>query len=514
MRLQPLATLAFGSLRASLANLALASFFAVGIVTIEAGCPKSGPVIETADLADPVKQYQFGVALLTSPDKDGIIQYAQAYTAFVTSAELFDGKDKKDDGAKAHFNAAWTAEVMNNPDDAEKHYRLAFDGDPAYDKAMFSLARILTDNGKAPEAIALYRAFLAAHPERVDVRNDLIAALSSGKLYDEAFKEAQDVLLKDPKNAAVYRALSSMYYSQGNYSMSALCAEKSLSLNEGDTGTYNNLGVTYLLQEKEAEAIAEFKTALKLDPKNFEANMNLGFVALNSGDYALALACLQKAAEVNPQSLDAKLGLAVALRGSKDFTKSASMYDEIIKADPQNEIAYFNAATLHSKYTKDFTRAQKYLDDFIAMKAGSLSPDSEVFKFKDEITKEKTAQEARVAEQKRLEAEKKEREARAMAALTELQALVTDITAKVKACPPEVQEEVNMMIEQANQVISEKDTGMATDVKSMFTDYYGPMVNECAGGAAPSEVPAEGTPAEGAPPAETPPAETPAPAPQ
>ncbi len=507
MRLQPLATLAFGSLRASLANLALVSFFAVGIVTIEAGCPKGGPTITEEDKVDPVKQYQFGVSLLSSPDKDGIIQYTQAYTAFTTAAELFDGKGKQGDGAKAHFNAAWTAEVMNNPADAEKHYRLAFDGDPAYDKAMFSLARVLTDNGKAPEAIALYRAFIAAHADRVDVRNDLIAALSSGKLYDEAFKEAQDVLLKDPKNAAVYRALSSMYYSQGNYSMSALCAEKSLALNEGDTGTYNNLGVTYLLQKKESEAIAEFKTALKLDPKNFEANMNLGFVALNSGDYALALACLQKAVDVNPQSLDAKLGLAVALRGNKDFTKSASMYDEIIKADPQNEVAYFNAATLHSKYTKDFTRAQAYLDDYIAMKAGSLSPSDEVFTFKEEITKEKTAQEARIAEQKRLEAEKKEREARAMAALTELQALVTEVSTKVKACPPEVQEEVNLMIEQANQVITDKDTGMATDVKSMFTDYYGPMVNECAAGAAPSETPVEGTPAP------TPPAETPAPVP-
>jgi tetratricopeptide (TPR) repeat protein len=493
----------------TIVNFALVSFLALGIVTIEAGCPKGG-VEELAEdeKADPVKQFQFGVALLSTPDKDGIIQYTQAYTAFVTAAELFDGKGKQAEGAKAHFDAAWTAEVMNNPADAEKHYRLAFEGDAAYDKAMFSLARILTENGKAPEAIALYRAFIAAHPDRTDVRNDLIAALSSGKLYDEAFKEAQDVLLKDPKNAGVYRALSSMYYSQGNYSMSALCAEKSLALNEGDTGTYNNLGVTYLLQKKEAEAIAEFKTALKLDPKNFEANMNLGFVALNSGDYALALACLQKAVDVNPQSLDAKLGLAVALRGNKDFTKSAAMYDEIIKADPQNDHAYFNAATLHEKYTKDFTRAQRYLDDYIAMKAGSLGPDDEVFKFKAEIEKEKTAEEARLAELKRLEAEKKAREERQAADLAELQKLADDTKSKAAACAPEVQEEVNMMIEQAQQVITDRDFGMATDVKSMFTDYYLPMVSECAGGAAPSETPAEGTPAE------TPPAETPAPVPQ
>ena len=100
-------------------------------------------------------------------------------------------------------------------------------------------------------------------------------------------------------------------------------------------------------------------------------------------------------------------------------------------------------------------------------------------------------------------------------ALKELQDLVTATEAKVKACDPMVQEEVAMMIETAKQVIESKDTGMAQDTKSMFTDYYGPMVDACAGGA-PTEAPApeDGTPAEGGAPAPAPEGGAPAPAPE
>lgn len=493
----------------SILRIALLAGFALSVGTLGTGCPKKGPTELTVEQqTDPVAVFQNGVEFLTTPNKEGIIDYSTAYDRFVSAAELFDSKGKADKGAKAHFNAAWTAEVLQDGAAAEKHYRLAFEGDPAYEKAMFSLTRVLSANGNHTEAIGLYRDFVGSHADRVDVRNELIVALATAGLYDEAMTEAQEILLKDPKNAAVYRSLSTLYYKKGNYGMSALCAEKSLDLNKGDSGTYNNLGVTYLLQENEAAAIEEFKTALKLDPKNYEANMNLGFVALNSGDYALALACLQRAVESNPQSIDAKLGLAVALRGNKDYTKAGSVYDEILKADPQNEYAYFNASTLHEKYTKDFTKALKYLDLYIEMKAGTIGPDHEVFDLKADVEKSKAAEEARIAEEKRLEAERKEREERALATLKELEGMVATYEAKVKSCDPAVQEEVGMMLEQAKEVITSKDTGMAVDLKSMFTDYYGPMVDACAG-AAPAEAPAEGTPAE----APAAPAEGAAPAP-
>lgn len=484
-----------------------------------AGCKKTPTVEELAaeDLNNPVKNFQNGVQILQTPDKSGVTDYATAYQRFTTAAELFDGKSDKTQAAKAHFNAAWTAEILGQGADAERHYRAAYEADATYEKAMFSLAGILTAEGKHDDAIALYRAYLEQKPDSLDVRNDLVSALASAGKYEEAVKEAQDILLRDPKNATVYRNLSAMYYKQGNYGMSQLCAEKSLALNEGDSGTYNNLGVTLLLQADEPGAIDKFKTAIKLDDDNYEANMNLGYVALNSGDYTLALACFTKATKANPGSVDAKLGLAVAQRGTKEYDKSSATYDLVIKTDPKGEIAYFNAATLHELYTKDYAKALKYLQAYVDAHPGQIGPSHEVFGQMDKVRASQEAEKARLAELKRLEDEKKARDERAKAALTELQTLTTalegKLTANASCLPPELIEEVQGgLIDTAKQVIEAKDTGMAQDVKSMFTDYYGPMVDEtiaamCGGGAPPTEEAPEEVPAEGTPPAEAPPAE-------
>ena len=46
---------------------------------------------------------------------------------------------------------------------------------------------------------------------------------------------------------------------------------------------------------------------------------------------------------------------------------------QVIKADPTLKAAYFNAATLHERYTKDFAKAMKYLEDYRTAQAGNLS---------------------------------------------------------------------------------------------------------------------------------------------
>ena len=468
----------------------------------EVGCGPKVPEVTALTIeeaANPTANFQKGIEYL-SKSKD----YSQAYTSFQTAAELFDAQGDKAKGAKAHFNAAWAAEQINKKPDAEKHYKLAFDADPAYEKAMYSYARLLTENGKAADAVTLYRAQADKVPGDFAKRNELISALTDAKMYDEALKEASDILLVDPKNATTYRQLAGLYYAQGNLGMAQLCAEKSLALNEGDPGTYNNLGVTLIVEGQNAAAIDRFKTAVKLDADNFEANMNLGWVALDSGDYALAAHSFEEATKADPTSVDAKLGHAIALRGTdtdgdgnKEFAQASTLYDEVIKNDPKKSVGYFNASILHARYTKDYEKSLRYLQAYVDANTGTVGPNDEAFKRMEDVKKLQAEEKARKEELARIEKEKKDREERALAAIKELDALGKDMKAKMDGCaalPAELKEELGMMLEQVTSVVDSKDTGMATDTKSMVTDYYGPMLADglaAAGCAAPA--PAEPT---------------------
>jgi len=467
---------------------------------VAAGCSKGGakPEAFTEEdlLTNPAANFQKGLSALTPDRKTGAVDYTTAYNSFVASSNLGGG-------AKAAFNAGWSAEALGKTEAAESHYRTAYEADPGYEKALYSLARVLSEQGKHTDAVALYKGHAESHPEDYDVRNDYIAALVASGDYSIAVSEAQEILRHDPQNAAVYRNLSALYYAQNDYGMSQLTAEKALALNDGDPGVYNNMGVTYLLQGDEPAAIEKFKTAVKLDSKNFESNMNLGFTALNSGDYNLAHTSFVAATDTNPGSLDAKLGLAVALRGTKDYKAAGDLYDEIIDADSSNRAAYFNAATLHQNYTKDFAKALKYLQAYVDAHAGQVSPSDEVFALMQLVNEAKAEED----EKKRLEAEKKkaeeERKRRNKELLTEMATIISNTQTKLNANTHCLDagsvEEVGMVLEQAQMVVDAEEADMAQDIKTLL-DAYVPALDDAIAGcepAAPEAPPEEAAPAEG-----------------
>ena len=289
-------------------------------VLLTTGCGKTGKTQRFSEeelASNPAANFVRGMEVLNKPDrKTGEVDYLSARTFFQTSGAL---------GGGARRPASTQAGPRRSlgPAAAENHYRKAYDASPDYEKAMYSLTRLLAEQGKHDEVVTILGAASGADKGNNELRNDYMGALiAAGKYEATAVAEGQDILKRDPENAGVCRNLSNMYYAQNNYGMSQLTADRAKSINDGDPSIYNNMGVTYLIQGDEPTAIDNFKTAVKLDPNHFEANMNLGYIALNSGDYALAKASFETAVTTNPSSVDGTLGLAVALRGNKEFKKA------------------------------------------------------------------------------------------------------------------------------------------------------------------------------------------------
>lgn len=462
------------------------------------GCPKKGPknvTLEESQMQDSAYVFSKGTEAATYENWD------QAYELYSRAADQLNG------GPKAEFNAGWVAERLGKADVAEQHYRDAFNADPTYLAARDSLLRVLRETGKDDQTAAVYEAYLKAKPDDTDARTEYMQALVSSGREGEAIAIGQEILRKNPDSDGVYRALSAMYLQRGLIEMAQITGDKALTLNDKDPDVYNNMGVVALKNGDVPGAIEKFKAARHLDNTHYEASINLGLIAANSGDYTLAQECFTAALERNPSSVDGRIGLAVSLRGLGDLPAAQKIYDDLIKENPKLRIAYFNAATLHEVYTKDYTKAIKYLEAYKSARAGELSPSDDVFKRIEDILAAKAAEE----ERKRLEAEAKkaeeERKRRAQEILDGMAASVSAMQAKLtekSSCiPEEVSMELDMFVEMAGEAITGKDTEMAADFKQMLDDYYQPMLDgalaEHCGGAAPAPAPEEG---DEAPPAE------------
>lgn len=462
--------------------------------------PTTDPTTTTA-VVNPKTAFAAGVKLIDA-----------ATPNWAAAATQFEAATTADPNyAKAWYNLGYTSERNGDLAKAEGAYRKAVELDAAYTNATINLAGVLVKAGKAADAVTVYKAYVDAHPDDLAIRNNLVDALGAAKLYDEAVAQAQEILGRDPKNVGAYRNLSRIYYDQGNFAMSQLCAEKARTLSDTDPGIYNNRGVTYLAQKNEPKAIEEFKTAIKLDPGNVEANLNLGYLAANSGDFQLALSCFEAVVKQSPGNLDAQLGYAIALRGMKDYEAAEKVYEGLLTKDPTNRTVVFNASTLQVRYVKNFKKAQTILEDFQKRMAGQLSPSDELYVRLDEVKK----LQAEYEEQERAKAaaakEAAEREERAKKLLSDMDALVKAMEADLQACPgidPMVQEEVMMVLEQTKPVLEEKDTSLASEMKTFVDDAKAKLdaakAAACGGGG--GAAPTEGTPA--TPPAGTTPAPT------
>ena len=507
-------------------GLLLGLTMSVGFATTACG-PDKTPEVDESTITDPAYFFDRGVVRLKTPDsKTNVVDYQAAYDDFAKAISLGGG-------ARAEFNAGWAADRLGQPDRAEGHYRKALESDSGYTAALTNLANALAAGDRHAEAVEIYRNYLSAKPDDLAMHNSLVNALTLSGAYDEAIAEAQSILQKDMDNVAAYRNLSRTYFAKGEFGMSQLCAEKAKTLQDGDPGIYNNMGVTYLQQEDLPAAIEAFKTAIKIDPDNVEANLNLGYVALDSGDYQQANTCFSQVQTAAPENVDGLLGLAVSQRGLKQYDQASATYDRILTMDPSNEVAYFNASTLHERYTKDFKKAKKVLQTYVDQNQGTIGPNHDVFARIDRIAESERLEAERLAELERKRVEAEEREKRQKAQLEELKGRVASFNAKIQeaSCPAVIEmgmlEDFAMIAEQGQMVVDAEDFQMAGDMITFFESYepmlddFIPMCAEAApapepapeegSGDAPAEVaPAEEAPAEEAPAEEAPAEEAPA----
>lgn len=93
-------------------------------------------------------------------------------------------------------------------------------------------------------------------------------------------------------------------YELGDYTAAATYFEKVLAKNPNDPDLHADLGNAYAKRKPPdyARAIAEYRKALEIDPKNEQALEKLADAALQKGDKASARDALDKLAAVNPSN--------------------------------------------------------------------------------------------------------------------------------------------------------------------------------------------------------------------
>ncbi|GAC1473392.1 MAG: hypothetical protein NVSMB9_21920 [Isosphaeraceae bacterium] len=185
-------------------------------------------------------------------------------------------------------------------DESARAAREALKLDPNDLDAQIQLATVLSQTGKANEAVDMLKAAM-----KKDAANPLVSAtlgniLNQSGRNDEALTIFKTMIEKFPNNDEVIRIarsnLSIIYVNQGDYAKGESELEALLERNPDEAGVNNDLGYLYAEQGKNLEkAESMIRKAIQEEPENSAYLDSLGWVLFKRGKVKEALEPLEKA---------------------------------------------------------------------------------------------------------------------------------------------------------------------------------------------------------------------------
>jgi tetratricopeptide (TPR) repeat protein len=336
----------------------------------------------------------------------------------------------------AAYNAGVIYERMGDVIRARDAYVRALKVTADFEPASQNLTRLRLRSGRAEEAEADLRARVAAYPEKLGLRNQLVEVLIATGRLDSAELEARKILKADEHNIPAMVNLAMAYYAKKRYELSKMVLENARQVDPGEAVVWNKLGFVEIALGNRPQAFENFQKAAELRPDYPEAQINYGAMLVDAEDFAAAERVLELAIKYAPNSAQAHLDLGNACRGSRQFERAQREYEKAQLLDPRLVDAQFNLAVLYIDGEKPglptaerLEKAIAYLDKYAA--AGGSDPRLAPYK--------RDAQAALAKERKRLAREEKEQLRKAAEAKKKAEAEAAAAAAQKakEAAPPD-----------------------------------------------------------------------------
>ena len=214
----------------------------------------------------------------------------------------------------------------------------------------FLMANALARRGDGREAIAYYRAALAARPDVAVVSNNLAFALKQAGRLDEAIAQYEHAIRVAPRYAEAYCNLGIALKAAGKPDAAITCFRRSVELKPTFAGGHNNLGNALKGKGDLAGAAACYETAARLDPTFAEPHFNLALIADKQNHRDDAIHHYEAAVRINPNFFQAhsNLGRLLVEAGRvEDGLGHLRQAVRIAPGDPVNQAAL--AKALHGQ---------------------------------------------------------------------------------------------------------------------------------------------------------------------
>jgi Flp pilus assembly protein TadD len=190
--------------------------------------------------------------------------------------------DKYPEDFSAQFNLGALQLARGHAAEAIPYLRNAVAARPEEPVALNTLGAALLSAGNANDASGILERALRSNPRYTNARYNLANALAERQQWEQAAEQFRQVLKEIPDDAGTRQHLSEVLRLWGNDMAAAgdlagavLRYREALPFREDDAELHCDLGTLLAKLGRFQDAVAEFETALRLDPQRADAKHNL-----------------------------------------------------------------------------------------------------------------------------------------------------------------------------------------------------------------------------------------------
>ncbi|MBI5637803.1 MAG: tetratricopeptide repeat protein [Nitrospinae bacterium] len=207
------------------------------------------------------------------------------------------------ESARIHVSIGETRELTGEDAKAHESYNAAIALNPLFLKAHLRSAALYEKQGNLDAALAAFKKVVEISP------NNPRRHFSIGNIHlkkGDIVKAKEAYTLAVRQEAAMASEIAEELLKHGKDDMAEHFFRTSLQKQANNVHVYNRLGISLRRQGKWKEAILEYETAIKIDPKDAGIHFNIGKACVEGGQRERAYQAFRKALDLDPTLTEAK----------------------------------------------------------------------------------------------------------------------------------------------------------------------------------------------------------------
>lgn len=187
----------------------------------------------------------------------------------------------------------------------------AYQNDRKNRSAILGYSNALSQNGQMPQAMAVLRAGVIAHPRDREIASAYGKILAMNGRFEEALNVLRGAQQADTPDWRLMSAQAAILDQTGNNDQARTLYKQALKIAPDEPSLLNNLGLSYLLSNELPDAEYTLRRAATLPGADSRVRQNLALVLGIQGKYDEAIQVAQ--AELDPKQAKANIAYLQAM---------------------------------------------------------------------------------------------------------------------------------------------------------------------------------------------------------